>query len=367
MTRPAVVVIGGGIIGLSAAWRLAQKGAKVRVFDSGAPAATFAAAGMLAPSFEAGPAAPLFAFSRRSLALWRDFAAELEAESGLAIDFRADGALGVATSEEEAQALRTRAAALEDRGVRVEWLGPDDVAKAEPSLRPGLVGGLFAPDDGEVDPRRALQALGAALARRGVVVEPARVERIGARRGGVDIICADRAVIAADTAVLAAGSLASRIAGAPGLAGAVFPVKGEALALAAPAALLRRVVRSEGAYLCPKADGRIVIGATSLPGDASVEVDSTRIEALRAAAEAICPALQPLAEQERWSGLRPATADGAPIIGRDALGPEGLLYALGHYRNGVLLAPATAAAVAALAFGGDADPALATFAPRGAS
>lgn len=360
MNEAGIVVIGGGVIGLAIAWRLAQRGVRARVFDSGAPQATRAAAGMLAPSFEMGSGA-LFAFGRKSLALWRDFAAELEAESGETVDYRADGILGVAATEEEAAALASRAARLEQIGAPVERLSPADIARLEPALRTGLLCGILTPEDGEVDPRRVLAALTAALRRRGVTIERATVRRIEARGDGVEI-AVDGVIIAAKTAILAAGSYAASVVGA-GASARILPVKGEALALAAPARVLRRVVHSETAYLCPKADGRIVIGATSLPGDGSEGVDGERIAALRADAEALCPALRPLSETERWSGVRPGTLDGAPLIGPDPDGPKGIVYALGHYRNGVLLAPATAEALTAFLMSGVVGPELQAFWP----
>ncbi|MEQ8934937.1 MAG: FAD-dependent oxidoreductase, partial [Amphiplicatus sp.] len=121
-----------------------------------------------------------------------------------------------------------------------------------------------------------------------------------------------------------------------------------ALALAASDAPIRHVVRAPGAYLCPKADGRLVVGATETPHDASLEPSSSGVESLKAAAARAAPILGRLEELGRWAGLRPATPDAAPILGRNAAGPLGLVYALGHYRNGVLLAPATADLLASL-------------------
>jgi glycine/D-amino acid oxidase-like deaminating enzyme len=128
----------------------------------------------------------------------------------------------------------------------------------------------------------------------------------------------------------------------------VFPVKGEALALARPSSAPSRVIRTRSAYLCPKADGRVIVGATEIVRDRSLTTDGARIDALKAGAVRAAPVLASAREIERWAGLRPATADGLPIIGPAPEGPKGLLYALGHYRNGVLLAPATAEALAQL-------------------
>lgn len=342
-----VVVVGAGIIGLSVAWRLTQRGVRVRVLDSAAPAAAAAAAGMLAPSFETDHLNPeAAAFGYRSLALWRDFAAELERESGIDVDLRR-GVLGVARIEYEHNALSTAAAAARAAGFAAQTLTGAEARAAEPGLSADVDAALLSPDEGEVEPRRVLAALAAALGGRGVMVERREIRRIDEAGRGLRLFGARDAIVDADIVVLAAGGLVGRIAGLGARAAArVFPLKGEALALAAPAAPVRHVVRAHDVYLCPKTDGRLVIGATSIPFIDSLDVDAARIDRLRRRADALVPALAPLSEQERWAGLRPAIVDGAPLIGPDPEGPPRLLYAIGHYRNGVLLAPATAEAIA---------------------
>ncbi|MEQ8748513.1 MAG: glycine oxidase ThiO [Amphiplicatus sp.] len=361
--RADIVIVGGGVIGLSLAWRLAQSGAAPLVIDAGLPSATAAAAGMLAPSFEhaVSPlAGPLYRLSVKSLAAWRAFAAELEEESGETIDYRPTGALGAAFRPSEEAELRASFAELAASGARVEWLDAAAARALEPHLNETLRGGLFAPDDGQVDPMLTAKALRRAIEQCGGAFLPARVRAIEAEDD--DRILLDGGdEISAGVVVLAAGAMVSSV----GLAAPppVFPVKGEALALAALDAPIRHVVRAPGAYLCPKADGRLVVGATEAPHDASLEPTSTGVESLKAAAARAAPILGRLDELGRWAGLRPATPDAAPILGRSAKAPSGLVHALGHYRNGVLLAPATADLLASLILKDAQAPELAVFSP----
>lgn len=350
-----VAVIGAGVIGLSVAWRASGRGHRVRVFDGGGPRATEAAAGMLAPSFESAAehgAGDLARFSLASLALWPQFAAALEKDTGVFVDFRL-GVVGVAVSDGGGETLAKSVRNAMMKGGVVGMIGVAEALRLEPALTPRLAAAAYAPDEGEVDPRRVLRALGVALAERGVTIEKRVVARVEEKAGSLWLHFEDGATpVSAGRVIVAAGGLVSRIGGARAAAH-VFPVMGEALSLDAPAAPLRRVVRAEGVYLCPKADGRLVVGATSVPYGGSTAVDDRRIRHLRARANETAPALAGLTERERWAGLRPATADGAPILGPDPDGPEGLLYAIGHYRNGVLLAPATAEAVVEALDGGE--------------
>lgn len=344
MTNPDVVIAGGGIVGLMTGWTLARAGVRVIVIDAGVPAATNAAAGMLAPSFEgslhkAGDA--LAEFSMASLRRWREIRGPLEEEAGLAIDFDESGILSAAFDEGEAEAFEKD----KEGG---EWLRREDVLALEPSLSPSVLGGWFAREDGQVDPRKALRALSIAFCKRGGELRRGkRVTEILSADGqitGVRLHDGERLI--ASTAIVATGARIAGLADLP--AGAAFPVKGEALAIERVAGSPARVVRTSRAYLCPKSDGRVVIGASEVKGDWSIAAEGERINALRAGADAAAPALKAARELERWAGLRPATADGAPVLGEAPGGPKGLLYALGHYRNGILLAPATADALAAL-------------------
>lgn len=363
VTGREIVIVGGGVIGLALAWRVAREGATPLVIDAGAPSASAASAGMLAPSFERAAGAigeALYAFSADSLAAWSTFASALEDDSGARVDYRPFGVLGVAFAESEAQALAESAEALRARGGAVELLSGAEARGLEPALSERVVAALHAPADGQVDARLLLIALRRAVARRGGAFRAGAAAAIEAAGDGLLVRLKDGAAVAARNVVLAAGAAAAAVetgsARPP-----VFPVKGEALALAEPEGRIRRVVRSPGAYLCPKSDGRLVVGATEIPHDASLSPTAAGINALRAAAGRVAPMTTGLSEIERWAGARPGTPDGAPILGPAPEGPPGLIYALGHYRNGVLLAPATAELLADWLLHGRAAPALATF------
>ena len=362
-----VAIVGGGVIGAGVAWRLQQRGARVVLIDAGAaaPAATNAAAGMLAPSFESGGGAleeALYSFSRRSLSLWRDFARALEADSGLEIDYHSNGILGVACSEEEARRLQEDYESLRARGADVSWLSRDEALREEPQLGAAVLAAMMAEKDGQVDPPRVLEALRVATeSAGGEVVSGQRVReliRTGERIDGVVTQSGER--IAAGMTLVASGAFSISSAG---IGDFLTPVKGEALSVAGSGTPLRRVVRGSNAYLCPKADGRLVIGATEAPGETSLDPAPDAIERLRSAAAHIAPLPAAAPEWARWAGLRPGTRDGAPIIGPAENGAEGLIYALGHYRNGVLLAPATAEALTKYCLDGTVSPEIEAFTP----
>lgn len=373
-----IVVVGGGVIGLALGWRLAVGGSRVALVDAGtaAPAATLAAAGMLAPSFETaehsgardkGLISALAAFGAASLRAWPAFAAELEAAAGMGVDLQTDGILAPAFSKADAALVQAALGPAIAAG-RAVWLDPDEARRRESALSPRIAGAGFCLHEGQVDARLLHAALRRAFARAGGALHSGlrAVRIIEARARAAGVMLETGETIAAPVVVLATG--AHRIEGAGGakqLAGAVFPVKGEALAVTAQPGegAPRTVIRAPGAYICPKADGRIVIGATERPGEADLGVDEARIERLRTAACGAVPSLAAAREVERWAGLRPATADGAPLIGPAPDGPEGLFVALGHYRNGVLLAPETARLLAGALIAGERAPALAPFDP----
>lgn len=348
-----IAVIGGGVIGLSLARALLAEGARVAVIDAGAdiPAATNAAAGMLAPSFETGHGPggglgeALYAFGAASLALWPDYAAALEEESGGFVDYRDDGILGAALDDARADELVRHAAALRVRGASVEVLDGAEARRLEPALSEGIVAALYAPQDAQVDPRLLLAALKTAFEKAGGVWLASRVLRAFECAGRIALsLDGDPSGLEADRIALAsgaaAGALFDNLPPPP-----VAPVKGEAIALKTEGAFLRRVVRAPGAYLCPKAAGRLIIGATEYEGVADLDVNAAAAEGLKRNGARAAPAVASFAEIERWAGLRPGTPDGAPILGRSERGAERVFFALGHYRNGVLLAPASAAAL----------------------
>ncbi|MDR8413448.1 FAD-dependent oxidoreductase [Nonomuraea sp. 3-1Str] len=397
------LVVGGGIVGLSIAWRLSRAGRPVTVVDP-APAsgASHAAAGMLAPVSEvAYTEEPLLRLGVASLRRWPSFAAELAEDAGLppgvlapsrppgpfggarpvpssparsgpvpssparsgpvpsyGLDFRADGTLDVAFGADDLAALDELAGFMGKLGLPVERLTGRECRRLEPMLAPSVRGGLLAPGDAWVDPRRVTAALLAALERLGVPVVPARVSELlrapggpgdGSGRGpavvGVRLDSpADGgdlpSEIRADGVILAAGAWSGELYDLP-----IRPVKGQIMRLRSPEPLLGRCVRGmvHGApvYLVPRGDGELVVGATQEEMGFDTRVTAGGVYELLRDARELVPGVTELEVAEVVAGLRPGTPDNLPLIG--PAGVPGLTLATGHHRGGVLLAPLTTA------------------------
>jgi glycine oxidase len=363
---PTVAVIGAGVIGLAIAWRLAQLGAKVSVFDKGAAGsgASHAAAGMLAAHLEAEPREEkLVALNRASQNLWPAFAAELEAVSAIAVDLRTEGTLLLALTGDDQSRLKHVLAFQQSLGLPLEWLTTTEVRRREPHLTPTISGAIFSPQDHQVDNRAVAAALRAAALKAGATLrENAPVERIVTSDSRVTGIGIGGETIAADVVILAAGAWSRAIAGLPTASlPPVRPVKGQMLALRMDrqAPLLTHVVWAPGAYLVPRKDGRLLIGATVEEKGFDPHLTAGGQLALLEATWRALPGIEELPIDEMWVGFRPGSRDDAPIIGASSV--PGLVYATGHYRNGILLTPITAEAIAALVLDGEADPRVANF------
>jgi glycine oxidase len=343
-----VVIVGGGIIGLAAAWRARQRGMAVTVLerDETGQGTSRVAAGMLAAvaEVEFGEAGRrLLDLGLRSAELWPGFASELEGAAGQDVGLLKTGTLLLARDDDEARELERQLAFRDSLGLRVERLRASEARDREPGLAPTVR--LEAPDDHSVDPRLVLTALRQACASAGVRLREhatvARVELDGERVSGVTLDDGER--LSAGRVVLAAGPWTERIDGLPASARiAVRPVKGQILRLRDPAGpgLLSRVVRFAGGYLVPRGDGRYVLGATvEERGFTPLPTAGGVYQLLRDAHELV-PGLSELEIEELSVGFRPGTPDNAPVIGPGAL--EGLTWATGHHRNGILLAPLTA-------------------------
>ncbi|HTU71223.1 MAG TPA: glycine oxidase ThiO [Candidatus Baltobacteraceae bacterium] len=353
-----ITVVGAGLIGLAVAFELAERGANVRVYDRGEPGrgASWAGAGMLAPYSEHIADLPLLELCARSLDRYPRFVQRVAAAGGVAVDLALDGIVEAAFDSIRLEQLASFGRDLQARGIRAELLDRREALLAEPALGKHVAGALLIRGQGYVDNRRLGRALLAAIRARGVTVQ-APVE-------GLVIECDARRVLGirtelgftpADWVVNAAGAWAAGVAGLPAEARpAVRPVKGQMLALAAPAGLLRRPVWVPGAYLVPRTDGRLLVGATSEEAGFDQRVTAEAISSLLQAALAAAPALGSFTMTESWAGLRPATPDGRPFIGPTAI--DGLIVAAGHYRNGILLSPETAELVASFVESGDDAP-----------
>ena len=363
---PGIAVIGGGAIGLSIAWRLAASGASVDVFerDEAGHGASWAAAGMLAAGVEAEPGeAALFDLNRESRRRWPDFARALEAASGIDVGYRDEGTLRIALTRDDAAKLRASYSFQRQAGVEVEWLDGPAVRRLEPHLAPGTVAGVLSRSDHQVDNRCVVMALARAARRAGARLhENAPVERIeieGGRVAGLRIAGTRRDF---DIVVLAAGAWSRDLPGLPDVAKPpVRPVKGQMLALQMDpdAPLLRHVLWAPRAYLVPRRDGRLIVGATVEERGFDASQTAGAVLALLDGAWRALPGVEELPIAAMWTGFRPGSRDDAPVLG--LCGVEGLVLATGHYRNGILLTPVTADAISRLILTGEVQAAIRPF------
>jgi glycine oxidase len=346
------VVIGGGVIGLACAWRAAQRGARVAVVERERPpaGATRVAAGMLAPVGELAFGEPeLLKLTVAAAEIYPDFVAELEAASGLTTGHAASGALHVALDRDEAAELRRVHELQRSLGLGAEWLPPRRCRELEAGLTPSFNGGVHAPGEAAVDPRALTEALLAALEAEGVAlftetgVEEALFE--GERIAGVRTEGGEE--LRAANVVLAAGAWSGKaewlpVEGRP----PVRPVKGQILELRARdgVAPCERIVASERVYLVPRPDGRLIAGATVEERGFDTAVTAGGVHELLREAYRLLPEVAEMELVEAMAGLRPGTPDNLPLVGPAPL--AGLIWATGHYRNGILLAPLTANEVA---------------------
>jgi glycine oxidase len=383
-----VVIVGGGIIGLACAWRARQAGLSVMLLERGrtGEGTSHVAAGMLAPvaEVEFGEAGRrVLDLGLRSAALWPALAAELHERTGLAVGLRRTGTLVLARDEDEACELERQLAFRASLQLRAERLLPSAARELEPALTPTVRLALHAPDDHSVDPRLVLAALRRACELEGVDVreqvrvaalaydgatgfaphdethttgfaphDAARAGEAGRPRGA----CGERVTgvvldggerIAAAQVLLAAGAWTSELGLPAEVSVPVRPVKGQILRLHDPAGpgLLTRVVRFPGGYLVPRGDGRYVLGASMEERGHDLHPTAGGVYELLRDAHELVPGIAELRIEELSVGLRPSTPDNAPAIGPGAL--DGLLWATGHHRNGILLAPLTAQLIAA--------------------
>jgi glycine oxidase len=360
-------VVGGGVIGLAIAWRAAGAGMAVTVVDP-APGrgASWAAAGMLAPVTEVHYGErPLLGLNLAAAARWPAFAAEVEEAAGRRVGYRPGGTLAVARDADDNAALEELYRFQLRCGLEVERLRSRECRQLEPGLAPGIRGGVLAPGDHQVDNRALTQALLAACRRAGVRLVEGRVAELtleGERVAGVVLATGER--LAAGVVVLAAGCWSGRVGGVAAEAlPPVRPVKGQLLYLRGPAEapLCSRNVRGLEVYVVPRGDGRVVVGATVEEQGFDTRVTAGAVHDLLRAALELLPDVAELELAETVVGLRPGSPDNAPMLG--PAGPDGLVVATGHYRNGILLTPVTADAIAELLATGRVPDLIAPFDP----
>ena len=357
MDRPAdALVVGGGVIGLAVAYRLAERGATVLLVDSGSRGASWAAAGMLAPVTEAAFGEDgLTRLNLAAVPAFRTLAADLADRTGSEVGLRTEGTLAVAFNADDRAALDRLTDFRTGLGLRTERLTGSAVRALEPYLATGVRGGVLAADDLSVDNRRYLATLRAAAVAAGVRFAAAEVTGLLRDRAGTvtGVQTAADAQLNAGTVVLCGGAGTAALLPVP-----VVPVKGQILRLAVPERLraagevlthtVRGLVRGSEIYLVPRAGGEVVVGATSEQQGYDTQVTAGGVYELLRNAYELLPISSEFAFVEACAGIRPGTPDNGPILGRVA---DGLVLATGHYRNGILLSALTAAAVVALLAG----------------
>jgi glycine oxidase len=337
-----VAIIGGGIIGASIALELAAEKLDVIVLDRQQPGreASWAAAGMLSPGPDSLEALPLVPLAKESMRLYPEFVAAVEALYGKSVAFARNGTIEIFTEaggEAERDKMVAQHRAL---GLAIEPVSIDAARKAEPSLGPAARAAAWLPQEATLDPRLLTEVVLAAAQSRGVQVHPdsgvTSVQVDGNRCTGV---VANGSSVTAKCVVVAAGCFSGGIDWLTRYA-PTRPVRGQLLALRPKTEILRRTLRSSNGYLVPRPDGRIIAGSTLEDAGFEKHLTPSGIQTILAGVLELAPALATAQIVDAWAGLRPGTPDNLPILGPTDI--RGLYFATGHYRNGILLAPATA-------------------------
>ncbi|MDA0875146.1 MAG: glycine oxidase ThiO [Bacteroidetes bacterium] len=362
-----ILIVGGGVIGLSIAWRLVRRGQPVVVLerDRVGQHASRVAAGMLAAAAEVGYEEPeLYQLCRASLQAWPGFAAELEAESGLDLDYRSFGTLVVADDRDAAAALRRGYAFQQAQGYPVQWLSGAEALDLEPMLSPRIVAAVSVPEDHAVDNRALLTALEKAIRKHGGQVrEGAQVERLDTMPDAAAVVLAAGERLEGSRIVMAAGAWTSEIKDWPGgTAPSIRPVKGQILELQTrPPFQLRHVVRGRKAYMVPRSDGRLIVGATSEEMGFDPHLTVGGIHGIMDGAWEMVPGVLDQYLLSVDVGFRPASRDHQPLIGFTA--DPRIFLATGHYRHGIVLSAVTALASERMLLDGVRDETVVFFDP----
>jgi glycine oxidase len=358
----SVVIVGGGIIGLTIARALSLRGVKdICLLERGSlgSESSFAAGGMLAPQAEADSRDEFFELLCQSRDLYPNFAASLKDESGIDIELDTTGTLYLAFSEHDQLEIDQRYEWQMQAGLPVEKLTAVEARMLEPGISHDVRGALRFPLDIQVENRRVLSALGNSIARLGVkTLCGTNVESIETVRHSVKGVHTNDGFISCETIVIAAGAWSTFLNSSV----KVEPVRGQMVCLTATPQLTRHVIYSARGYIIPRQDGRLLAGSTSERAGFTKEVTVGGVNTILSNALEIAPGISALGINDAWSGLRPKALDGLPVVG--ACGEiDGLIFATGHYRNGILLAPLTGELIAETIVEGVAPALLTPFTP----
>lgn len=361
-----ILIIGGGVIGLSIARELHRRGAtRIRIVERGRAGreASWAAAGMLAPNAETEEFDEFFRLCSQSNAMYPCFVAELFDETGIDIEFDNNGTLFLLGANANSAEIEKRIEKQRGHGVRVDRVSASELRKIEPNLDAGVGEALFFHDDRQVDNRKLIEALLEYCKRCEIeIYENIEIRNLLRENGRIFGAESTKMRFSADQTILATGAWTNivKIGGAE-LPFSVKPIRGQMFALRGAGRTLRHVIRSPKVYLVPRKDGRILVGATAEDAGFDNRVQPQALEELRKAALGIAPGLDNFEMVESWCGFRPFAPDSLPIIG--PMQDKGLWAATAHYRNGILLAPITAELIAEAIISDNASGLIEKFAP----
>jgi glycine oxidase len=346
--RKAILIIGGGVIGCSIAYHLAKKGIKSVIVERnqlGAHASS-AAAGMLAAQAEMDALGPFTDLCLTSRAMFPSLQQELLELTGIDIELNCSGLLQIALDEEEARHLQCRQAWQVRLGQPAEWLCAHEVYRCEPYLSADVVGALYLPADMQISAWQLTHAFACAVRRLGVEIYE-ECEVVQLRREGERItqVVTQQGVWFVDWVILATGAWSRELAEQVGIQLPVYPLKGESLAVRPPYSLMQKTIFTAKGYLVPKANGEVIIGATEKPHEVGTDVSVEALQYLLSHAIQLVPDLASAKMSRFWAGVRPASVDGKPLIGRSK-DCANLFIASGHGRNGILLSPITGEQIA---------------------
>jgi glycine oxidase len=345
-----VVIVGGGVIGLSIAFALAREGIRPTVVDRRdlGREASWAGAGLIPPVGENRSRQPLVALRSWSAELYPRWSAALEQETGIDIGYRRTGGVDVAWTDREVQELQATAGRWRAEGIAYERLAPGDYSRVEPALNPELTAAYYLPDRAQVRNPRLLRALMTAISQRGGRLMPWNgVEGFRVQDRRVTAVRTSIGDLPCGMVVVAAGAWSGPLLETIGVHAPTPPFKGQVVLLRSERPLIRRVVEHGKNYLVPRDDGRVLVGATEEDVGFETKPTAQVTRMLLDLAVRLCPVLSEAEVEATWAGLRPGSCDSKPYIGH-APGFENVIIASGHKRAGLQLAPATAELVADL-------------------
>lgn len=362
------IVVGGGVAGLSVARALAQRGLAVTLIERGrlGAEASAAAGGMLAPQSEANAADKFFELACSSRDLYPAFADALREETGTDIELERTGTLYLAFTEEDEREALKRYAWQTEAGLPVERLSAEAAREIEPCISEDVRSALRFPLDVQVENRRLVAALATSVEKFGVyLMTGTLVQSLCIERGRIEGVETAQGFISSPAVVIASGAWTSLLSATDACIPKIQiePVRGQMLCFETRPLLARHVIYSPRGYIVPRLDGRLLAGSTSERAGFEKSVTAAGIHSVLTNALEISPAVGDLPLLDAWSGLRPRSADGLPVMGACS-DVEGLFYATGHYRNGILLAPITGELLAEEIINNRTPPLLEAFTPN---